>query len=251
VKLHLSPPTPRAFTVWTGAALVLPVRFINIQSIFEINSAEIKYIFLHVLQRTNRLASPHKLRSPPLTHGYYGANYSPILTAVYFHDLHAPSWHDVSVQERGPVHCYIHQSHDLHSSPNITCIWNEMVSLNKLPIHLLSLYWKLLHLKVSTSEFFIQFLPIPALPTILKIQLTDVPLSGQSTNCLFSFPLILSHQKMFLCLSAGWWNSTFCGLPMWSHGCGHGAHCSGSQNQQSHEGVCLVKISVCCTLQYT
>jgi len=107
----------------------------------------------HCSQCTNHLASAHKLLSPLPTHGYYGANFSPILTAVYFHDLHAPSRHAVSVQERcGTVHCYIHQSHDLHSALNINCIWNEIVSFNKLPTHLVTVLkatsYKGLHIRI-------------------------------------------------------------------------------------------------------
>jgi hypothetical protein len=157
---------------------------------------------MHCGQCTNNLTSAHKLLSPLPTHGYYGANFSTILTAVYFHDLHAPSRHDVSVQERcGTVHCYIHQSHDLHSLLNINCIWNEIASFNKLPMHLLSLYWKLLHTKVSTSEFFIDFLPCPALPTILKIQLTNVPFHCQcKAQTFYVIFLVFHHIRRCSCV---------------------------------------------------
>jgi len=71
---------------------------------------------MHCSQCTNHLASAHKLLSPLPTHGDYGANFSPILTAVYFHDLHAPSWHDVSVQEL--LFCVFHAPPATKNNPS-------------------------------------------------------------------------------------------------------------------------------------
>ena len=70
----------------------------------------------------------HTSNSHHHKHNHYIANYSPLLTAVYFQDLHTPSWPDVEGQEeRGTVNYHLQWAHHLHSSLNMTCIQIEMV----------------------------------------------------------------------------------------------------------------------------
>ena len=167
-----TPHPPYAFMVWTGTPLALPVRFISIWNIFEINSAEIKYVCTVDVAFCTSCSVPtiwhlhtsychhHKntVTTEPTTHLYW----------LLFTSTTSMRLRGVMFVCKNNVALFI-AIYISHSSLNTTGLRNEMVSLNKLLIHLLSLYWKLLCTKVSTSEFSLQFLPFPALPTILEI----------------------------------------------------------------------------------